>query len=292
MTVAASGNCEGCSTATRVGLADWHRCCPGCGLETAALDGFIDDRAGPDIDEDQRERALRPIRDANFNALLAWLRSRVAAAGDRKPALLDVGCAHGWFLEKAAPHFEVLGIEPDQEVASRTMSRGLPVRRGYFPEALQDNETFDIIVFNDVLEHIPDVRSALKECTGRLRDGGVIVVNAPDAGGAIYRISKVLARVGLPGPFDRMWQKGLPSPHLYYFSTSSIAAVADQAGLQVTGRRRLPSVVAQGLFSRIRCSGDISVTKAALVALGALALVPILRLLPSDIMVWTLARKS
>ncbi|ROU07646.1 methyltransferase domain-containing protein [Lysobacter enzymogenes] len=287
--------CEGCGSAQVPGLAQWHRRCPSCGLETAAFTAHIDERDGPDIDEDQRELALRPIREANFDTLLAWLKAQTGAgggAGAQRPRLLDVGCAHGWFLEKAAADFEVFGIEPDPEVARRTMARGLPVRRGYFPDALAADERFDVIVFNDVLEHIPDVTSALRHCRERLRPNGVVVVNAPDRRGALYRIAGTMARLGMPGPFDRLWQKGLPSPHLYYFDTASLAAVAGRAGLRVTASRRLPTLLASGLYERIMCSGDVSRAKAMALTVGILPLVPALRALPSDITVWLLAEQA
>ncbi|MGH8083061.1 MAG: class I SAM-dependent methyltransferase [Lysobacter sp.] len=286
--------CEACAGALRPGLMPWHRRCVDCGLETAAFTAHIDQRDGEDIDEDERELALRPIREANFDTLLEWLlqqpyvRDRIG----NKPRLLDVGCAHGWFLERAAKHFEAFGIEPDAEVARRTIARGLPVRRGFFPDALAADEMFDVIVFNDVLEHIPDVISALKRCEERLRPGGVVVVNAPDRRGALYRLASVLTRLGMPGPFDRLWQKGLPSPHLYYFDSRSLSAVARGAGLDVIDDRRLPTLLARGLYARIRCSGDVSSTKALFLAAGILPLVPALKVLPSDITVWILARKG
>jgi SAM-dependent methyltransferase len=283
--------CEVCGGTLRSGLAPWHRRCQECGLETGAFTTHIDDRGVEDIDEDARELALRPIREANFDTLLGWLLARPRFRDScTPPRLLDVGCAHGWFLEKAAPHFEVTGIEPDPEVFSRTAARGLTVRRGYFPDVLQDGETFDVIVFNDVLEHIPDVISVLRECNKRLRDGGVVVVNAPDRRGMLYRIAHMMARVGFPGTFDRMWQKGMPSPHLYYFDTASLSAAARGAGLSIDGTLRLPSLFARGLYSRIRYSGDVSRAKALLIAAGVLPLIPALRVLPSDITVWALTR--
>ncbi|MGO4222704.1 class I SAM-dependent methyltransferase [Lysobacter sp. TAF61] len=253
--------------------------------------GFITDRKGVDIDEDAREQALRPLRENNFDTLLDWtlqhLGQRDAKAG--KPRLLEVGCAHGWFIEKAARSFDVIGIEPDAAVATRTLARGLPVRRGYFPGTLADGEMFDVIVFNDVLEHIPSVGEALRHCVRHLNPAGVVVVNAPDRRGALYRLSTWLVRLGMSGPFDRLWQKGLPSPHLYYFDSRSLASVARSAGLEVVASRRLPSLTARGLYSRIRCAGDVPVAKALLLAAGVLPLVPLLHALPSDITAWVLA---
>jgi SAM-dependent methyltransferase len=284
-------SCEACGGRVVEGLKLWHKRCTDCGLETSQLTGFITDRKGVDIDEDAREQALRPLRERNFDTLLDWTLQHLDkhANGAAKPRLLEVGCAHGWFIEKAARAFEVIGIEPDDAVATRTLARGLPVRRGYFPDALAADEMFDVIVFNDVLEHIPSVGDALRHCVRHLRPSGVIVVNAPDRRGALYRLSTWLVRVGMSGPFERLWQKGLPSPHLYYFDSRSLASVAGSAGLEVVACRRLPSLTARGLYSRIRCAGDVPAPKALVLAAGVLPLVPLLHVLPSDIRVWLLS---
>ncbi len=42
--------------------------------------------------------------------------------------------------------------------------KGLPARKGYFPDALDKKEKFDVIVFNDVIEHIPNIEGALASC--------------------------------------------------------------------------------------------------------------------------------
>ena len=288
---AASSQCELCSTALQPGLAPWHWRCPGCGLETTTLEPGIDREVmGDELDEDKREQALRPIRNRNFAALLLWILDQVKGkmSDGKRLRLLDVGCAHGWFIEKAAASFDVLGLEPDPFIAERTRQRAIPVRLGYFPQAIDASEIFDIIVFNDVLEHIPQARNVLLDCIAHLTPDGLIVVNAPDRRGIFYRLSKVFHRLGWPGPFNRMWQTGLPSPHLYYFDTASMTRLAEAAGLRVHSTRRLPSLTVKGLYSRIRAVKDLSVLQSRAVSLGSLMLIPVLRLLPSDISVWFL----
>lgn len=289
--MAMASNCEACGAALRPGAAAWHRICTGCGLHISSLEPAIG-KIESTIDEDERESGLHDIRDSNFDALLAWLlQQRPVNQAASRPRLLDVGCAHGWFLEKASAHFDTVGIEPERVVAERTARRGLNVRQGFFPQALEPGETFDLIVFNDVLEHIPGVGDVLKQCVERLRPGGAIVVNAPDHRGALYRLSSALVRVGRPGSFERMWQKGLPSPHLYYFGSRALDALAGEAGLRVAGARRLPAVRVRGLYERIRCAGDVSPLKAGAIALAVATLTPALAVLPSDITVWLLERR-
>lgn len=106
--------------------------------------------------------------------------------------------------------------ELEREVGLKSLRqenlRGLPVRPGYFPDALTPDESFDAIVFNDVIEHIPDIASALDACNARLSENGLLVLNLPNSRGFFYRLSKIFARLGWRNPFNRLWQKDLPSP--------------------------------------------------------------------------------
>ncbi len=284
--------CDACNGALTAGLEAWHFVCGACGLEHSTLQPQINEIES--IDEAEREKALKPIRVHNFGVLLDWLRGRTArpAQAGAKPRLLDVGCAHGWFLEQAAAHYDVLGLEPDAAIAKRALARHLPVRNGYFPQALQAQEQFDVIVFNDVLEHIPGVTNILKECAARLPADGVVVVNAPDSRGFFYRLSRVFTRVGRKASFERMWQVGMPSPHLYYFNTKSMHRIAAASGFKVVAERALPSIVAKGLYDRINYAGHVSKLRSAVMTAGILALLPFMKLLPSDITVWVLAKQA
>lgn len=284
--------CDSCGASMQMGPRPWHFVCPGCGLERSTLEPRINDLAS--IDEIDRERALAPIRDRNFGVLLAWIGHYVDARATkaRRPRLLDVGCAHGWFVEKAQATYDALGLEPDEAIATRALARNLPVRGGYFPQALRGDERFDAIVFNDVLEHIPDVVRVLQGCSAHLADGGIVVVNAPDCRGLFYRLSKLLCRLGRTASFDRMWQVGMPSPHLYYFDTRSLAQAAGAAGFDLIAERTLSSIVTKGLYARIRYAGNVSGLRAALIA-GAITMgVPLIRVFPSDISVWVLKKRG
>lgn len=265
------------------GLAPWHFVCAGCAYESANLPPAINQAASHQLlDEGQREAALRQLRNAAFKVIVA------RAAGLLPPGrrtLLDVGSAHGWFLEQAISRFDVVGIEPDEAVGSRAAARGLPVRLGYFPQALQPHESFDVIVFNDVIEHIPDIRGALEESARHLNRAGLLILNLPCSGGFFYRSAKLLAAVRLRGPFERMWQKSLPSPHLHYFNPVNLPALVTGAGFTPVDSFELPSVRAEGLLERIRCVGHARSAWSYPQYLLIRAALPMIRRFQSDIIV-------
>jgi 2-polyprenyl-3-methyl-5-hydroxy-6-metoxy-1,4-benzoquinol methylase len=275
--------CIVCGTPQAAGLAGWHASCHECGYESAALQGAINEaEAGARLDEHDRELGLKALRQENFRDIVGLARRLARSQASR---LLDVGCAHGWFLETARERFEVLGIEPDAVVGGRTAARGLPVRAGYFPEALQPGESFDVIVFNDVIEHIPDIRSALDACHARLNEGGLLILNLPNSAGFFYRLSKVFAKAGWRSPFERLWQKDLPSPHVHYFRPANLERLVAKHGFQRIHSGELPSLRAKGLLERMRCTGNMAGPSLYLQYAAVLCTIPLLRLFPSDIIV-------
>jgi SAM-dependent methyltransferase len=283
-------DCIVCGTTTAQGLLAWHATCPSCHYERADLKiGINDSSAHGHIDEGDRELALKALRDENFRAIVGQI-TRLAAPGAQR--LLDIGCAHGWFLEHASGRFGVLGIEPDAVVGQATAARGLPVRLGFFPDALEPGEQFDVIVFNDVLEHIPNVQDAIQACADRLSPGGLLVLNLPSSRGLFYRLAKVLARFGWSDPFGRLWQKDLPSPHLHYFNERNLSTLVERHGFALLESVELPSLRANGLLQRLRYVGKVSKPKLYTQYLTILLAIPVLKFFPSDIVVCTYRKRA
>lgn len=177
----------------------------------------------------------------------------------------------------------MLGIEPDVNVYNATAQRGLPVRNGFFPQVLSSSEKFDVIVFNDVFEHILDVADILNKCRSHLNPDGQLILNLPSSTGIFYRISKGLAGRGFKGFFERLWQKGLPSPHLHYFNTRNLSKLLQDNGFEVISTGSLTTLRAKGLFTRISYAGNHSLPIRLLIYILLIMVVPFLYLMPSDI---------
>jgi SAM-dependent methyltransferase len=275
--------CLVCKHQTAPGLSAWHRVCPSCRYESAALLPTINDaEVHVHVDEAQREAGLKAIRQENFKTIVGYAKA-LAPPGARR--LLDVGAAHGWFLEAASGDFDVLGMEPDTAVALKTAARGLPVRNGFFPDALKADELFDVIVFNDVIEHIPDIASALAACRERLTPGGILILNLPNSRGFFYRLSKLFARIGWRTPFERLWQKGLPSPHVHYFEAGNLSTLVGGQGLELKLKAELPAVRAKSMLERLRCAGQGTWLSIYAQYAAVMMTIPVLRAFPSDIVV-------
>lgn len=244
--------CVCCGHALVTGLEEWHRVCARCGYESAQLAPSINESAAHEnVDEATRHTGLKALRAANFRQLLDRI-SRHASPDGARRSILDVGAAHGWFVKAAADRqFDALGLEPDHAVCAGAQRTGARVREGYFPDALAAHEKFDVIVFNDVFEHIPALDVLLAHCSARLNPGGLLVLNLPSSRGIFYRASKVLHRMGAAGFFERLWQKSLPSPHLHYFHAHNLAQLCSRHGLTAVESFHLASIHLDGLYARI-----------------------------------------
>ncbi|HEY8622964.1 MAG TPA: class I SAM-dependent methyltransferase [Casimicrobiaceae bacterium] len=274
-------SCSVCDTHMRPLRHEWCFACPVCGFLASNLSPHIGDGQVADvIDEEQREIALVSLRKKNFERIL----DRVDAMTDpSRRSLLEVGCAHGWFLDAAAKRgYEVHGIEPDAPIGALASSKGHDVAIGFFAGALTPGARYDVIVFNDVFEHLPDPRAALVACRQRLQPGGLLVLNLPNSGGALFRIATLLDRLGISGPHERMWQKGFPSPHLSYFHPGALTRLAGREGFAEIYRGTLDSLDRRGLWQRLRLDRRSSLRGALVRWLGIVVASPLLGWFPSD----------
>lgn len=206
--------------------------------------------------------------------------------------ILDVGSGHGWFLECAAERgAHAIGIEPDRAVAEQALARGLDVRCGFFPNDLPPGEQFDVVAFNDVFEHLPDPPGILAAASDRLVPEGMLAISIPTADGLAYRTGFALARTGLRAPLDRLWQRGLPSPHLWYFTERSLTELVTSNGFRPLGSGRLPSIERAGLRERV--AADPSAGAIARFAVHGIALAaPVLNHRRCSDAMWLLFAKT
>ncbi len=150
--------------------------------------------------------------------------------------VLEVGCARGGLggLLKARGH-HVTGIELVPEAAVEARGRLDHVVTGDvetdgFPFPA---ESFDAVIFADVLEHLVDPWRVLREAAGVLAPGGVVVASIPNLqnGDVLWRLVR--------GRWDYRERGITDFGHLRFFTLATIRGLFAQAGLSVVfvGRR-------------------------------------------------------
>lgn len=151
--------------------------------------------------------------------------------------VLDVGCHKGAFgAALALRGSEVWGIEPDQEAAAVAASRLRKVVVGKYPEDFHESESFDCIVFNDVLEHMVDPTAALIAARQHLSPRGYVVASIPNV-----RNIRVLWPLAMRGRWDYQDVGILDRTHLRFFTPTTMRELFEQHHYQV--ERQVPIVI-------------------------------------------------
>jgi SAM-dependent methyltransferase len=242
--------CENCGASSHVRICAWTRVCCVCGLWQALLERAPVETLTDPVNQKARARGLSHVRVVTADMILDRVSLCMHLEGSH---LLDVGCAYGWFLEAARRRGAVgVGIEPDKEAAAIARSRGLRVIEGNFPTFLDPKESFDVIAFNNVFEHIGNLHANIVACNRSLRTNGLLVLDVPTSSGLLFCVAKLLARLGWLLPWERLWQKGFPSPHLYYFNSANLDRALTMHGFERVSTQGTEAFHPRGLWSRLR----------------------------------------
>lgn len=144
---------------------------------------------------------------------------------------LEVGCGRGGFgltLRRIlGPDARIVGVEAvEVQAATARLDHGFDaVIDGYFPEALARRaEKYDLVVFNDVLEHVLDPWTMLKDVHEHLNPGGKVVATVPS-----IQYGPVLVRL-LKGRWDYTDMGTLDRTHVRFFTRATMVEMFKQAG--------------------------------------------------------------
>ncbi len=106
-----------------------------------------------------------------------YLRKYYLANGRK---LLDVGCGTGYFLKILKKDWEVFGVDISQKAITMSRSRGLEnIIQGSIEKLPYANDSFDVILVLDVIEHVKNDVLALSEVYRVLKPNGIAVFNTP-----------------------------------------------------------------------------------------------------------------
>jgi 2-polyprenyl-3-methyl-5-hydroxy-6-metoxy-1,4-benzoquinol methylase len=143
--------------------------------------------------------------------------------------VLEVGCAHGGFVTLLRwQGYDAVGLELSPWVvdfAQRTFDVPVllgPVERQDLPE-----RSFDVVVLNDVLEHLADPVATLEACVRLLKDDGALIIQTPCfPEGASY--ADLLTQ---KNRFLEMMDGPAAREHLYLFSPRAARRLLGGLGL-------------------------------------------------------------
>ncbi len=160
------------------------------------------------------------------------------AAGARiRGTVLENGCGVGLYVAHLTPHAgRLIGLEYDFQQAKMAHSRGTRVVQAAGERLPFPDDSFDVILSHEVIEHVQDDRQTVSEMVRTLRRGGRLVLFCPNRGYPFethgvywrgkYRFGNIPLVNWLPNPI-----RNRLAPHVRVYTRSGLARLF--AGLPV-----------------------------------------------------------
>jgi SAM-dependent methyltransferase len=153
----------------------------------------------------------------------------LVAAGDRLTGrLLENGCGVGTYVKHLSPHAGVVvGLEYDLERAWQAHQAGEHILSATGEKLPFPDESFDLILSHEVLEHVGDDRAAAAEMARVLRPGGRIALFVPNRGypfethGVYWRGRYHFGNIPLVNYLPRR-QRDRLAPHVRVYTTGDL----------------------------------------------------------------------
>ncbi len=138
--------------------------------------------------------------------------------------LLDIGCGDGKeLLRHKRNGWETYGVEINDLAAKYVREQlGLNVFTGIVEDAEFKNEFFDVIILNNVLEHMSDPKTTLNEINRILKNDGTLAISIPNANS--FEAKK----------FKKYWTGWDLPRHLYHFTPNTIKSLLNKTGFQIS----------------------------------------------------------
>ncbi len=146
--------------------------------------------------------------------------------------VLDVGCGDGHVLAQLRRHagvpLRLEGVEFSPVAADAAERAGFVVHRGRIEDVELPVRAFDLVIMNQLIEHVVEPLTVLRKVGRALRPGGQVFVETPN-------LDSLDARL-----FRRRYWGGYHLPrHFHLFDRRTLPALARKAGLELVSLRTL-----------------------------------------------------
>jgi SAM-dependent methyltransferase len=173
----------------------------------------------------------------------------IQLAEQLKPAsLLDVGCGRGFLLSQLATKIdaELYGID-----VYELESEGWTYKKGDLTKGLPfGDDSFELVVFGEVIEHLPDPDYLLEEIWRVLKPGGKVIVTTPNLASWANRIllpfgiqplfTETSSRKKMGRRFKVLGQGGEVQGHLRIFTKAALEELVVACGFGIDGTWGVP----------------------------------------------------
>ena len=158
--------------------------------------------------------------------------------------IFEVGCGEGVFSKNIKCSGEKWGIEPDSNAANIAKNVFDKVLMGTFDivKAELPKNYFDLVICNDVIEHMEDHEKFLKEIREYMTEDAVLVGSIPNA-----RYYKNLFHFLLVKDWEYTDLGTLDRTHLRFFTEKSLRRSLDEAEFEIEKFQGINGYIGFGL---------------------------------------------
>jgi 2-polyprenyl-3-methyl-5-hydroxy-6-metoxy-1,4-benzoquinol methylase len=168
-----------------------------------------------------------PLKDSKFSSHYYF--QRLAGVNSN---ILDVGCGEGFFAERLSSlGNRVAGIDilPEAKHAdslSAYIQADLDKGLGSAIMQLEDQK-FDKVLLQDVLEHLRDPETLLKDCAKVLKPNGQVLVSVPNIANITVRLSLLFGR------FEYTDRGILDKTHVHFYTRRTAKRLLEENGYEI-----------------------------------------------------------
>jgi len=140
----------------------------------------------------------------------------------KKGKMLDIGCNIGTFLKAAKESgWDCYGTDINKKVKGECIKKGIKFYAKPLQKIKFKGNFFDVVVMDDLIEHVHSPKSLLKEVVRILKPGGLIFIVTPDVESVTFKVLK------------KRWHHLKPKEHIVYFSRVTIRRLLEIYDLKI-----------------------------------------------------------
>jgi len=163
-------------------------------------------------------------------------------------SVLEVGAAYGTFcleMYSRGVFKRIVGVEPTPDLAQTSRDKGIEIIQKPI-EKVQFEETFDVTVSFEVIEHLFSPKKFIEHCYHSLSPKGLFVVTCPNGKGF---------DIELLGPLSN----SVDHEHLNYFNPESLSLLLERSGFKVL-EKLTPGKLDAELVRKKALSGELDLS--------------------------------
>jgi 2-polyprenyl-3-methyl-5-hydroxy-6-metoxy-1,4-benzoquinol methylase len=197
------------------------------------------------------QKRFYDLRWENAEAISAWsaqratkLLSLLRSLPLERPTILDFGCGTGWFTEQLSRFGVTTGIDFSEKAVAKaklcyphiTFVVG-DVLKVSLPE-----EHFDVVVSQEVIEHVEDQVRYLEQAARFLKSGGYLILSTPNKF-VMERLTVTWELQPIEQWLDMKELKHLLRPQFSVIKTTTVLPMGDRGVLRPVNSRKLNNLL-------------------------------------------------